>query len=347
MKSIKHILLALVIALGVCSMQAQTIIDLRLNEILLLNEDNYTDEYGRYVPWIEIFNTSYNSVNVGGCYLTNDTTGLAAGQKDKKALDAFRAKCYNIPKGDPRTLLQQRSCAVFFMDGDPTYGTFHTNFTPDESNYVALIASDGKTLIDLMVFPPYLRNKSVSYGCENDGVVTEKRSNTVVKKNKLNTEIQDLRKELPFFTPGSNNQLVSSESKADKLATNDPHGIAMTIMAMMIVFSVLIIIFFVLKIFAYVSRREAAKKASSPAQPAPASNAGEPTGEELAAIAMALQQSMGGADEDEIAAVAMALYLYLYTNHDYESEVLTFNNVAETSAWAQKNFNFKKNPVRR
>ena len=37
----------------------------------------------------------------------------------------------------------------------------------------------------------------------------------------------------------------------------------------------------------------------------------------------------------------MALYFYLYTNHDYESEVLTFGDDAEHSTWAQL-YNFVK-----
>ena len=348
MKKMKHILLTLAIVLAAFSMQAQSIVDLRLNEIMLKNDSVYADEAGRYVPWLEIFNTAYNSVDVGGCYLTNDTTGLAAAKKDKEAFAQFQSKCYIIPKGNPKTLMNQRSCVVFFLDGDNSYGTFHVNFTTDNSNYVALIGSDGKTLIDLMEFPPYLRNKSVSFGCAQDGIVAEGRDNTVIKKNALNPEEKDLRTELSFYTPGSNNEPKSSESKADKLAKNDPHGIAMTLMAMMIVFSVLFIIFLVLKIFARVAKRNQNKANAAAQAPAaaPAVKGGEPTPEELAAITMALHESMGGADEDEIAAVALALYLHLYTNHDYESEVITFGNDADYSVWGQKHFNFKRNPNR-
>lgn len=344
MKNFKHILFTFAIVLAALSMQAQSIVDLRLNEILLKNEENFTDEYSRQVPWVEIFNSAYNSVDVGGCYLTNDTTGLAAAQKDKAALSAFKEKCYNIPKGDPKTLMNQRSSVVFFMDGDPTYGTFHVNFKPDQTNYVALIGSDGKTLIDMLVFPAYLRNKCVSFGCEEDGIVADGKANTVIKKNVLDPSVKDLRKELTYFTPGSNNKVIASESKADKLAKNDPHGIAMTIMAMFIVFTVLFIIFLVLKIFARVARKQQAKKDTVAA---PAVKGGEPTPEELAAITMALHESMGGADEDEIAAVALALYLHLYTNHDYESEVITFGDDADYSVWGQKHFNFKRNPNRK
>ncbi|MBO4644960.1 MAG: OadG family protein [Bacteroidales bacterium] len=352
MKNIKYLFLTLVILMAACPVFGQSIVDLRLNEILINNKDNYTDEYGRHVPWVEVFNTSYNSVNIGGCYLTNDTTGLAAAQKDKKALGDFKNQCYPIPKGDPKTLMEQRSCLVFFLDGNTSYGPFHTSFTTEKTNYIALIGSDGKTLIDILVFPASLRNQSVSFGCAEDGKVTEngENDNSVIRKNKRDTEIKDVRKELEYITPASNNTTTASESKAEKLAKNDPYGIMMTIMSMAIVFSVLFVIFCVLKIFGYAARKRAAaaeakKAAPAPAQAAPAS--GTPDEEEAAAIAMALDQMTGPENGEELAAISMALYLYLNSNHDYESEVLTFDHSADYATWGQKHFNFKKNPTRK
>jgi len=52
--------------------QAQSSADLRINEILVYNDSNYVDDFGRHSPWIEIFNSAYNSVNIGGLYLTDD-----------------------------------------------------------------------------------------------------------------------------------------------------------------------------------------------------------------------------------------------------------------------------------
>lgn len=352
MKNFRYLCITLVIALAAFAVQAQSIVDLRLNELFIksdTNGDNFTDEYSRPVSWLEVFNTSFNSVNIGGCYLTNDTTGLAAAQKRGKAgqdaLNAFKAKCYNIPSGDPKTLIPQRSCVVFFLDGDPTYGTFHVSFTPDETNYIALLGSDGRTLLDIMEFPADLRTSGKSFGCEKDGIVSDdEEENTVIGKKAG----KDVRKYLDNFTPGSNNKVISSESKADKLAKNDPHGIAMALTSMGIVFTVLFIIFLVLKIFAYYSKKEKkVKTKEEPAKPAPASKDGNPTDEELAAITAALHQANVGGSDEETVAIAMALYFYLYTNHDYESEVLTFNDDAERSTWAQKHFNFKQNPVHR
>ncbi len=340
MKKLTNIFLAIVVALAALSVNGQSIIDLRLNEILIQNEDNLADEYGRHPAWFEVFNTAYNSVNIGGCYLTDDTTGLAAAQSgDKDALNAFREKCYQIPTGDPATLMNQRSCLVFYMDGMPTYGTFHVSFTNENTNYVALLGSDGKTLIDIMNYPDELNYSNRSYGCVEDGVVANNRDNSVLAKK----DNKDVRDYLEYFTPGSNNKVLSGESKADKLIKNDPYGIMMALMSMAIVFTVLVVIFIVLKIFAYYSTKggkgkEEPKKAQATAAPA----TGKPSDEELAAIALALDRAGIGANDEEIAAITMALYLYLDTQHDQESEVITFNTT--DSHWGQKHFNFKQNP---
>ena len=35
-----------------------------INEVLVDNQDNLQDDYGVHSGWVEIFNTSYNSVNL-------------------------------------------------------------------------------------------------------------------------------------------------------------------------------------------------------------------------------------------------------------------------------------------
>ena len=343
MKKLKTLALTLLTVMTALSLSGQTIVDLRLNEILTNNVNSCEDEYGKHPAWFEVFNTSYNTVNIGGCFVTRDTSGLAAAQSgDKKALDEFKASCYHIPAGDPATFIYQRSCLVFYMDGQPTLGTFHVDFTAENIKYLALIGSDGKTLIDIVHIPALKADQS--FGCEEDGVVAENRDNSVLaKKNN-----DDKRQILKDATPGSNNKVLSGEGKADKLAKNDPHGWKMALMSMAIVFSVLAIIFLVLKIFGWYSKKELErknkkemKKEAKKAQPAQKAS-GQPTEEELAAIALAIHRSCPDAGEEEIAAIALALYLYLDTQHDQESEVITFGHT--DSHWGQKHFNFKQDP---
>ncbi|MDD3166373.1 MAG: lamin tail domain-containing protein, partial [Bacteroidales bacterium] len=109
---------------------AQQATQMRFNEVLVTNHSNYVDGYGERVAWIELFNTSYNVVNIGGCYLTNDRN---------------QPMMYMIPKGDVLTRIQQRQHVLFYADGKPGRGTFHLNFTLDSAsvNTIYLFNTDG------------------------------------------------------------------------------------------------------------------------------------------------------------------------------------------------------------
>lgn len=302
-------LVALVVATPVFGQQ---VTDLRLNEMLIKNDSNYVDEYGRHVPWIEIFNSSYNSVNAAGCFLTDDTTGLADGTGIKH--------WYRIPKGDPLTLIEQRSSIVFFLDAAPLYGTFHTNFDPTTSktNYVALINSNGKNLIDILEYPAELREKSCSYGYKKDGIAMVKDDNG---KEISNADF------LEYFTPGSTNEVVVEATKAEKLKEEDPYGIGLAVISMAVVFLALILIFIMLKFFGIASRKKKSEAKAPSAAPAQAAE----------------QQHDGGISGEEAAAAVMALHLHLNSMHDEESEIITIETPsARYSPWARKDLTMKR-----
>ena len=63
------LLFALLISFGA---KAQRATSMRINEVLVINEDNFVDDYGKRHGWIELFNTSAGTVNIAGCYLTDD-----------------------------------------------------------------------------------------------------------------------------------------------------------------------------------------------------------------------------------------------------------------------------------
>ena len=76
------LLFALLISFGA---KAQRATSMRINEVLVINEDNFVDDYGKRHGWIELFNTSAGTVNIAGCYLTDDKNNPMK---------------YPIPKGD-------------------------------------------------------------------------------------------------------------------------------------------------------------------------------------------------------------------------------------------------------
>lgn len=142
--------------------------NLCFNEILINNIDNLIDEYGHHVPWVEVFNAGHNSVNLAGCYLTDDTTGYAAVRKGCAVPEHW----YCIPKTGIGTNMSKRSYLVFYLDGNPLYGTFHVNFDPrtSKTDYIALISADGEEIIDFMHYPnAILMDTTLSYGLLEDG----------------------------------------------------------------------------------------------------------------------------------------------------------------------------------
>lgn len=325
MKKTKIILIGFIQIFFLFFGYAQKPIDFRINELYLNNIDNLADEYGRHVPWVEIFNTSYNTVELAECYLTNDTTGLAAGNT---------SKWYRIPKGDEKTLIPRRGFVIFYLDNTPTYGVFHTNFDPTDtlsSNYIALIASNGKTIIHLFEFPEYLKTSSHSYGYKNDYG-----EEMVELDGKLVKNLGDLK----YFTPGSQNNPEPMETKAEKVAHSDKYGIGITLISMTVVFFSLFLIFIVMKTFTRLLQKKSShskvhgilskskKKKETP-------------------VEKVVEDEKILDNGEEIAAISMALHLFYNDAHDYESEIITIETPnSQYSPWSQKNLTMKK-PTRK
>lgn len=315
MKRLSIIPFLLAVALLPGPATGQTLQDLRLNEIYIKNTDNYTDEYGRFVPWIEVYNTAYNTVDIGGCYLTDDTAGLFLANEEGDVPEHW----YRIPKGDPKTAMPQRSYIVFYLDNEPLYGTFHSNIDPytSKTHYVALISSNGKDLLDIMEYPVMLRDTALSYGALIDD----------------EHEKQGI---LPYFTPGSVNYVDKSMTKQEKLMRDDPYGFGLAIISIAVVFVALILIYVMLKVFgavtAWQTRRASRKNPEAAAAIAVA------TGETI--------ENISTADAEEAAAIAMALHLHFNSMHDEESEVITIEMPsAHYSPWAQKELTMRRRPI--
>ncbi len=325
MKSIYKYIFTVVALFAVTATFGQSVHDLRLNEMMIKNVDNYDDEYGRHVPWVEIFNTAYNTVNITGCYLTDDTTGLAAaGKKGGK----IPANWYKIPT-DQKMYMPQRSFLIFYLDNSPLYGPFHTNFTPAESktHYIALISANGKELLDLVEYPVCLRDTSLTFGYLQDGV----RDVKSFKQGKRAAGEVDF---LAEFTPNSSNETQAKISKQDKLKQDDPYGIGMALISMAVVFTALIMIYIMLKIFNYVTRRSTQKSKA----------------QDSATSAAAMTSTKDNKEDDTVdgptcAAIGVALHLHFNSMHDEESEVITINMPSKHySPWAQKELTMKRNP---
>ena len=295
------ITLVAVVCLG---LNAQRATSLKINEVLVTNEQNYQDDYGLHNAWIEIFNTSFASVNIEGCYLTND--------KDNPTK-------YPIPKGDVLTLIKPRQHILFWADGMPNRGTFHVSFTldPSKENYIALYDSNGKTLIDEITVPAGMLADQ-SYAREEDGS-----ANWVIKGGG----------EHSYVTPSTNNMTLDKNEKIENFKKHDADGFGMAVIAMSVVFIGLILLYVSFKIVGNIAVKLGKRNA-------------------MKAIGItdnveAKEKNLGSHSGEEAAAIAMALHEFMNDAHDVEDMILTINKVKRTySPWSSKIYTLRQTPKR-
>ena len=121
-------------------------------------------------------------------------------------------------------------------------------------------------------------------------------------------------------------------TKSEKLMKSDPFGIGLAVISMAVVFSALVLIYVMLKVFGIVNRRRQKKNAATQQTAATtAPFAPEPDKDE---------ESITG---QEIAAIATALHLHLNSFHDEESEIITIETQSAVySPWSQKHLTIKR-----
>jgi Na+-transporting methylmalonyl-CoA/oxaloacetate decarboxylase gamma subunit len=296
---------ALILPVLFLSMPAfsQSIRDVRINEIQVLNTNGFRDEYGQASGWIELYNTGYGKVNVAGCVLKE------------------RGKEYRIPKGDPGTVIPTQGYVVFYAGGTSDKGTFHTNFTLDDTDFIELYDMDGN-LINRLSFRPADMVDGVSYGWLEDLDGTEK----LVM--------------LPATTPGGTNNTVEKISRAEAFRQADPTGIVLTLINIIFVAIALTLLFFVFKYmgnFFVKSALKKAEKAKIKVKP-------DASGDAQAAGG----KKKGMVTNDELAVIAMALFKYSESLHDEETLALTINKVSKSySPWSSKIYGLRQYPNRK
>lgn len=316
----KLMILLLAVAVGAAAVSAQSRRNLRINEVMVQNDSNFVDDYGHHTAWIELFNTTHAPLNIASVFLTNNRATLDENLSAKER----KAMMYAVPLGDVLTKMPKRQHVVFWADGRPTLGTFHTSFTlqPGQDNWIAIFDGDGHTLIDSVTVPATL-GPDQSFARIEDGVD----SKDGVKLGIEAWEIRDDSEGLPV-TPSSNNKIRETNDKIDMFAEKDKNGFAMAIMAMGIVFSALLLLcicfYIISKIGERVSSRNKTKTLSS-AETEIHVEKGHDSGEEIAAIAMALHEHLNA--------------------HDSENTVLTINKVKRAySPWSSKIYGLRQLP---
>ncbi|MCC8071505.1 MAG: OadG family protein [Bacteroidales bacterium] len=302
------ILLLAILLIGTTACFAQGRRGLRINEVMVQNDSNFVDDYGQRQAWVELFNSTFAPLEISSVFITNDP------QNPTK---------YPVPLGDVNTNIPRRQHVIFWADGEPTKGTFHMNFTlvPGKENWIGIYDADGKTLIDEVTIPADLA-PNTTYARRVDGEGTGPDA----------WEVRDGRGATKYITPSSNNIIADTNKKVDMFADRDKNGFALTIMAMGIVFSALLLLsvcfYIISKIGERTSRRNKARSHGV--------NVKE----------LSKEERPDNDSGEVIAAIVMALHDHLNA-HDKESTVLTINKVKRAySPWSSKIYGLRELPHR-
>lgn len=295
----KLFLIAIIVVAAASTAFAQGRKSLRLNEVMVQNESSIVDDYGERHGWIELFNSNFAPLEISSVYLTNDP------QQPKK---------YPVPLGDVNTRIAKRQHVVFFADGQPDKGTFHTNFVlePGKDNWIGVYDADGITLIDEVFIPASLAADN-SYARSVDGA-----GEWVVRDGGV-----------AYITPSSANIIRDTNNKIEEFAERDANGFGMTVMAMCIVFSALLVLclcfYGIGKINASVSRLNKMRAHGVEKHKVAKGEIAHDSGEEIAAIVMALHDHLDA--------------------HDTENTILTINKVKRAySPWSSKIYGLREVP---
>ncbi|MDY0174570.1 MAG: OadG family transporter subunit [Bacteroidales bacterium] len=303
MKHFYKCLLTVWVLLLAVGLYGQNPNELRLNELLIINTEDFQDDFGVHSAWFEIFNTGYGTVDIGGCYLSNDPDNL---------------KKYTIPRGDVLTKIRPRQHILFWADSKPHRGSFHVNFTLEESEVLILTSGDGTTIIDQVTLPKGMEPNQ-SYGRTVDGEGTYG-----LDADNSGWEI------LPKTSPSTNNFSLDGKSRSELMKERDPYGWIMALLAMSVVFLALVLLTFVFKGTGKIALNLTQRKAD--------------------AYGKTKKVSMAETSGEVFAAIATALHMYARENevHDIETTILTIEQVRRNySPWSSKGQSMRKTPSAR
>jgi hypothetical protein len=143
----KHI--ALILALFCCSNTTFFSQNLLINEVVTSNLYSHFDQFGDNDDWIELYNTSNNSIYLGNFYLSDDAT------------DYIKWKLPNIN-------LPADSFVVFYASGKGSdYNLYHTNFKLSSGGEQLILTNNNELPVENVSIP--MLKSDVSYGRVSNG----------------------------------------------------------------------------------------------------------------------------------------------------------------------------------
>ncbi len=127
--------------------------NLLISEVLPLNATTNVDEHGDHNTWIELYNPTQATIDLGGLYLTNNYASPALWQ---------------VPAG---TSLCGGDWLLIWADNEPGEGPLHTSFTLSPAGGSVGLYTPGGLIVDYMNYPA--STADVAYGRYPDGATAQ------------------------------------------------------------------------------------------------------------------------------------------------------------------------------
>lgn len=123
---------------------SELINQLKINELLAVNNSSNEDEYGEFDDWIELYNPTTQELNLSGLYLTDNLDNLTKWQFSP-------SDQYILPN----------EYVLIWCDKNESQGLLHTNFKlSSDGEILALVNTDRSTIIDSISFGIQISDQS-------------------------------------------------------------------------------------------------------------------------------------------------------------------------------------------
>ena len=88
--------------------------NIKINEVMTDNTSSIVDEYGKHLPWIELANTSFSTINVRGMYIATDKSVTDPSLTVPERV----SKMSIIPNNETRTNLGARQHLILYLNSN-------------------------------------------------------------------------------------------------------------------------------------------------------------------------------------------------------------------------------------
>ena len=123
--------------------------DLVINEFMASNDTTVADQDGEYDDWIELYNNGSSSIDLGGYYLSDDSTDITQWQ---------------FPTG---TVIAANDYLIVWADNDENQTGLHANFKLSASGEDIVLADAAGVILDCISYPSQVTDES--YGRSPNG----------------------------------------------------------------------------------------------------------------------------------------------------------------------------------